>query len=249
MRRALVIPAAGRGSRLGSDLPKVLVPVAGRPMLEHLLRRYREHVAGTVVVVSPAAAAAVRAYCEAQDAGVTTAVQPHPTGMLDAILAAGSAVRALQPDRVWITWCDQLAIRPATLARLAVFEAQHADAAILLPTARRPEPYIHFPRDASGRIAGVQQRREGDAMPPVGESDAGLFSLSAAAFEALDTFGAATVAGAGTAERNFLPFIPWMAQRGPVITFPCTDPFEAVGVNTPDDLRQVERYLAEAGDA
>lgn len=230
-------------------MPKVLVPVAGRPMLEHLLRLYRHHVVGTVVVVNPAALAAVRAYCETQDVDVVTAVQPHPTGMLDAILAAGPEVRALRPDRVWITWCDQLAIRPATLARLAAMEADHGDAAILLPTSHRPEPYIHFARDASGRIAGVLQRREGDAMPPEGESDAGLFSLSAAAFEALDTFDAGTAAGAGTAERNFLPFIPWMAQRDQVLTFPCTNPFEAVGINTPDDLRQVERYLSGAGDA
>ena len=49
--------------------------------------------------------------------------------------------------------------------------------------------------------------------------------------------------GRGTGERNFLPFIPWLAGRKPVVTFPCTDPMEALGINTPEDLQQVEAWL------
>jgi len=49
--------------------------------------------------------------------------------------------------------------------------------------------------------------------------------------------------GTTTGERNFLPFVPWLAQRRLVATFPCTDPMEAVGINTPDELRQVEAWL------
>ena len=48
--------------------------------------------------------------------------------------------------------------------------------------------------------------------------------------------------GAGAGERNFLPFIPWVAQRRPVI-IPSEDPEEAIGVNTPEELRAVEAYL------
>jgi len=45
-------------------------------------------------------------------------------------------------------------------------------------------------------------------------------------------------------ERNFLPFIPWIARTETVTTFAAHDPMEAVGVNTPDELVKVERYLA-----
>jgi bifunctional UDP-N-acetylglucosamine pyrophosphorylase/glucosamine-1-phosphate N-acetyltransferase len=244
MRRVLIIPAAGRGSRLQADVPKVLVQVAGRAMLDHLLIKYRDYVSAVVVVVSPGAEAGVRAHCRTLGENVVTAVQHRPTGMLDAILAAAPAAAALNADRTWITWCDQVAIRPATVARLAAVEQDHADAAIVLPTADRADPYIHFLRDPSGRITGVLQRREGDAMPPVGESDAGLFSLSPTALDVLGVFSESVPTGGGTAERNFLPFIPWIAQTTPVHTFPCSDPFEAIGINTPDDLREVERFLA-----
>jgi choline kinase len=54
MSRLLIIPAAGAGSRLGADVPKVLVPVAGMTMLERLLNLYRAWVRHVILVVNPA---------------------------------------------------------------------------------------------------------------------------------------------------------------------------------------------------
>src|SRR5215467_13283376 len=51
--RLLVIPAAGAGSRLGGDTPKVLVPVAGRAMIDHLLVIYRAWISSAVIVAHP----------------------------------------------------------------------------------------------------------------------------------------------------------------------------------------------------
>jgi hypothetical protein len=144
---------------------------------------------------------------------------------------------------VWITWCDQVAIHPATVARLVEHEA--ADPLVALPTCISASPYVHLVRDASSRIVRVLHRREGDAMPDVGESDAGLFSLSQGAYlDLLGAFGANPGIGGATGERNFLPFIPRAAALGPVVTFPCTEAAEAIGVNTPEDLAVVERTLA-----
>ncbi len=84
-------------------------------------------------------------------------------------------------------------------------------------------------------------------MPPVGESDMGLFSLSPDAyFHLLPEFGRETTQARGTQERNFLPFVPWLASRGrTVLTFPSTNGMEAIGVNTPEDRRRLEAYLKE----
>ena len=244
-RRALVVPAAGRGSRLQIGGAKALVAVNGRPMLDRLLDLYSGYICSAVVIVSPAHEDAIRRHCAPRGSAVRIAVQAAPTGMLDAILAGADAVRASRPERVWITWCDQVGIQPQTIERLASLEDRDPAAAMLLPTVLRSNPYIHFDRDAAGRIASVRQRREGNAMPPAGESDAGLFALSAAAFDALTRFGAAADVGATTAERNFLPFIPWLARTERVVTFESTDPREAIGVNTAEELAAVEAYLRE----
>ena len=114
-----------------------------------------------------------------------------------------------------------------------------------MPVAFRKNPYIHLERDAASRIVRVLHRREGDAMPDVGESDAGLFSLSRDAFlTQLPAYAVSLEKGTGTGERNLLPFIPWMSELSDVVVFPCVEEIESVGINTPEELKDVEIQLA-----
>lgn len=247
MSRLLIIPAAGLGSRLGGAVPKVLVKVAGVPMLDRILMLYAHAVDRVVVVLNPAFASDVGRHvaARADRDRVTTAIQQAPTGMLDAILLASPVVERAAPSSIWITWCDQIAVHPHTVERLTALTATHPEDAIVMPTVTRAAPYIHLQRDAAGRIVRVLHRREGDAMPDVGESDMGLFALSAQAYrDLLPAYAREVQTGHATGERNFLPFIPWAAARSIVTTFACEHPMEAVGVNTPDELRAVEAYLA-----
>ena len=244
MTRMLIIPAAGAGTRLGTPVPKALAHVAGRPMIDHLLDLYREAVGRFVVIASPQGLAPVAAHVRSRTEPIELAVQQEPTGMLDAILLAAPLVERHRPDRVWITWCDQVAVSRMTVARLMDVEATSPEPSLVLPTCGGPEPYIHFDRDASDRIVAVRQRREGDAMPPDGESDMGLFSLSRSAYlEDLGAYARAAAPGRATRERNFLPFIPALAASRRVVSFACADPIEAVGINTPEELRRVEAHL------
>ena len=88
-------------------------------------------------------------------------------------------------------------------------------------------------------------------MPEVGESDAGVFEMSREAYlDWLPQYAGAPQIGARTGERNFVPFVAWVARRGPVVTFPCTEQGEEVGINTREDLASVERLLrARKADA
>lgn len=242
VERLLVVPAAGLGSRLGGHVPKLLARAGGRSMLEHLLDLYLPVVERIVLVVHPAAREAVGLAIAGVSCPVAVAVQETPTGMLDAILLARPAVEAARPRRVWVTWCDQILIHPRTLRRL--IEADAAEPLLAMPTCVSASPYVHLARDAGGRIVRVLHRREGDPMPEAGESDAGLFSLSRPAYlDLLHAFAAEPGLGGATGERNFLPFIPWAETHGGVVTFPCFDPAEALGVNTPEDLAAAERTL------
>ncbi len=242
--RLLIVPAAGLGTRLGADRPKLLVPVAGKPMIDRLLALFADVVDRAVVIVHPSFERLVGAHLATSPLPVATLVQVQPTGMLDAIVMAKTEADRTMPDEVLIVWCDQVAIHPDTIRRLVETTSRHPRAAAVLPTVRRESPYIHLQRDVSGRIEKVLHRREGDAMPPIGESDMGLFALPGGSFGTLLPAYAADVSiGAATGERNFLPFLAWAARRHDVVTFPSVDDMEAVGVNTPADLRRVEDYL------
>lgn len=247
----MIIPAAGSGSRLAMPMPKVLAPVAGRPMIDHLLDLYAAWVDRFVLVLHPSFVDDVKRHCATRDLSIDYAIQESPTGMLDAILIPLEQLRLLAheaPDQVWVTWCDQVAIRQQTVARLADCTERHPNATLILPTIERREPYIHFERDVQGEIGQVRQRREGDSMPEVGESDLGLFSMSARGyFELLPEFARDVPAGTQTLERNFLLFIPWLRGRGAVTSFAGTDPIESLGVNTPADLAAVETQMEKMG--
>ena len=83
---AVVVLAAGKGTRMKSDLPKVLHPVAGKPMLGHVLASVAAlQPAQTVVVVAPGMAAVE---AEAAAAGARCAVQEQALGTGHAVAAA-----------------------------------------------------------------------------------------------------------------------------------------------------------------
>jgi hypothetical protein len=214
-------------------------------MLDWLIELYRPWVDGVIVIVHPSFEDAVRTHLRLGDADAKLCLQRTPTGMLDAVLLADEHVRASSARRIWITWCDQVAVHPRTVARLAELSDAQPSVPLVLPVVRRRNPYVHLERGTDGRISRILHRREDDAMPDVGESEMGVFSLSREAYlDRLPEFAAVVAPGSATGERNFLPFIPWIAGRGEVVTFPAVDEREAVGINTLEDLRAMEGYLA-----
>jgi bifunctional UDP-N-acetylglucosamine pyrophosphorylase/glucosamine-1-phosphate N-acetyltransferase len=244
MKRLMIIPAAGLGSRLSADIPKVLYPVNGMPMIDYLFDLYASVVERFVLVLHPSFAPDVVRYCAYRRLPIDYEIQESPTGMLDAILVPRKRIRSHMPASVWITWCDQIAVRPQTVSKLVTLSEENSKPGLIFPTVRRAAPYIHLVRNDQGAIIDVLQEREGDTLPEIGESDMGLFCLSPNTYcELLGDFARDVVRGAGTQERNFLSFIPWLQQRAEVRTFPACHEIESVGINTSADLQLVGDYL------
>jgi bifunctional N-acetylglucosamine-1-phosphate-uridyltransferase/glucosamine-1-phosphate-acetyltransferase GlmU-like protein len=213
-------------------------------MLDRVLQLHEPTIDRAIVVVAPSGADLFEHYRHSRRPPVDLVVQPAPTGMLDAILVAASAIARDRPRRIAITWCDQIAVSAQTVRRVADRALANDAAALVLATLIVESPYVHFDRDDDGRIVGVRERREGHDMPVRGETDIGLFDLSLDAWQnALPRFAATAAPASGTGERNFLPFIPWLASHEQVDTVRGLSPIEAVGVNTPDELAAVESHL------
>lgn len=243
-RWTMVIPAAGRGSRLGFDKAKILYPVAGRPILEWLLKLALPLCAEVVLVLSPEGRGAVEPELARLAPGrYRIAIQAEPAGMGDAVECGVREVRTAQTA---VLWGDQAGLRPATVEALMRVHDGPLVPGMTVPTVWRAAPYIHFERDGSGRIVGLRQAREGDAMPETGESDTGFFCFQTALLQTLLTGlrTAPEARGAGTAEFNLLPIVPYAAGRGvEVLTPQLMSMEETVGINTAADARQVEAHL------
>lgn len=239
-----LIPAAGRGSRLGFHQPKILFPIAGCTILEWLVRLLEPWSARFVLVLSPHGAAPVEAEASRLLPGrCAVAVQPEPLGMADAIRCGLAQV---ETRHTLIVWGDQVAIHPQSLEFLLRLHQGTAQPAAVCPTLWRDHPYIHFERAESGRVSRILQAREGDPMPARGESDSGVFLFRTAALRLYlpPLLDSPECIGAKTGELNFLPIFPMLdIQPGQLITAPIMTEAESVGVNSPADAAYLEQQL------
>ncbi len=239
-----LIPAAGRGTRLGFDKPKILFPVGGSTILERLTGLLAPFCAQFVFVLSPEGAPVVEPEIQKllRERG-GTAIQENPLGMGDAVDCGLAYVRT---RNVAIVWGDQCALRPSSVEFCMRLLQGAARPSAVCPTVVRQRPYIHFERDTSGVITRVLQQREGDALPSEGESDSGVFFFRTDALKGYmaDLFRNEGTIGRLTGELNFLPVLPLVdAKPGQLITARIMTEEESVGVNS----RQDALYLAEKG--
>ena len=124
---AAVILGAGLGTRMKSDLPKVLHAVGGRPMIRHVLDTVAPlEPAKCVVVVGPGMDAVAEAV-----APHATVVQPERLGTADAVKAARAALADFRRGTVLVLYGDTPMITTDTLRRMVAARATGASIVVL----------------------------------------------------------------------------------------------------------------------
>jgi len=232
MSLRVMVLAAGRGTRMRSDLPKVLYAIAGRPLLAWVL----DAVAGvspdeTLVVVGHGAAQVT----EVLPDGVRAVVQEPQLGTGHAAMTALAAMGKVAGDTVLVVPGDTPLLRPETLRALV---AALPGAAAALLTTRMPDPagYGRVRREGD-RVVGIVEDR--DATPEQRAIDE--VAVSTYAFE-----GSALAAALGGLARDndqgeyyLTDAIGLLAASGPVRGVPVADPAEVQGVNSHAQLAEV----------
>ena len=236
---AAVILAAGRGTRMDGDLPKVAHDVLGRPMLHWVLDAARQAGATRLVVVVGYRAAVVKGLLVGQG-DVEFAVQ-------DPQLGTGHAVRQAAPlladeaGRVLVMNGDMPLVTPSSLRDLLAAAEGHA-CVVGTAVTERNAGLGRIVRDADGRFARIVEERDATAEErAVTEINVGCFAFDAPALlwalERLTNENAQ-----GEYYLTDCPAILKAAGRDvdakAVFTIE-----EALGVNTPEQLAAVEAAL------
>lgn len=232
-----IVLAAGKGTRMRSDRPKVLHAVAGRTMLGHVLTAAREAGAGRIAVVVEPGQAAVAREIERMAPGAAVFPQAERLGTAHAVLAARDALTAGDDD-VIVAFGDTPLVTGATLARLRAPLADGAAVAVLAFDSPNPTGYGRVLTDG-GRVVAI--REEKDATPPeraVTLCNAGLMALSGR--HALDLL--ARIGNANAAGEYYLPDAVALAVAdGLTVAVVAVDEAEAQGVND-----RIQLAVAEA---
>jgi bifunctional UDP-N-acetylglucosamine pyrophosphorylase / glucosamine-1-phosphate N-acetyltransferase len=157
-----IILAAGKGTRMKSDHPKVLHKLAGAPMLAHVLRAAKAAgLARSAVVIGPEMEG-VAAAATALDPGLEVYIQGEQLGTADAVKAARQAAEAFD-GHVLVLYGDTPLLRPETLGKVRAELAAGADLVVLGFDTATPEGYGRFLLDERGGLIGI--REEKDASP------------------------------------------------------------------------------------
>jgi bifunctional UDP-N-acetylglucosamine pyrophosphorylase/glucosamine-1-phosphate N-acetyltransferase len=150
----VVILAAGEGKRMKSALPKVLQPIAGRPMLAHVIDAARALQPAAIHVVHGHGGEAVQAAFATQP-DLQWALQARQLGTGHAVQ---QAMAQLPEDaRVLVLYGDVPLVLPATLQRL--LDAPGA-LAVLAAELDDPTGYGRIVRDAEGRVAAIVEQKD-----------------------------------------------------------------------------------------
>ncbi len=236
-----VVLAAGKGTRMKSELPKVLVPVASRPMIEYVLDALAAGGVKRTIVVVGYRAALVRQTL-GDWPGLTFIDQREQLGTGHAVMACREALAQHDGAVLVVTGDSPLMQSRSIAALLAEFERTRP--ACLLGTARRTDPagLGRIVRDAEGNFQAIVEER--DATPE--QRKITEVNMSCYVFDCRRLLSALERVGRrNTQGEYYITDVPGImrADGEPVQALAVLQPCEALSVNTVEDLGVVEREL------
>ena len=183
---AVVVLAAGAGTRMRSATPKVLHAIGGRSLLGHALAAARGARPEHLVVVVRHEREAVAAHAVEADPAVLVADQDDVPGTGRAVQCGLDALaeRTGVPlqGTVLVTYGDVPLLQPATLTALvAAHEAEGSAVTVLTAVLDDPTGYGRVLRDADGSVAAIVEEKDADdAQRAVREVNTGIYAFDAA---------------------------------------------------------------------
>jgi bifunctional UDP-N-acetylglucosamine pyrophosphorylase/glucosamine-1-phosphate N-acetyltransferase len=235
MDLSIIVLAAGQGTRMRSGLPKVLHPLAGRPLLAHALDTAQRLEATAIHVVIGHGAEQVRQAFD--QTGVRWVIQEHQLGTGHAVAQVLPGV----PDshNVLVMYGDVPLITPATLENLLGVVAQ-GGLAVLTAELDDPSGYGRILRDADGNIHAIVEEKDATAeQRRIREINSGVLAAPAGRLhpwvQALDNRNA-------KGEFYLTDVVAQGVRDGVAVRAVCApDPNEIRGVNDRAQLAALER--------
>jgi bifunctional UDP-N-acetylglucosamine pyrophosphorylase/glucosamine-1-phosphate N-acetyltransferase len=241
---AVIILAAGEGTRMKNHTPKVLNEVCGRTMLGHVVAAVRELAPERLIVVTGHGRDQVTEHLAEHVPEAEIVVQERRGGTGHAVRTVIEAVGLIH-GTVVVTYADTPLLRGQTLSELtAAHDAHGAAVTVLTASLANPTGYGRIIRDPDGAFTGIIE--EADASPPqraISEINSGMYAFDGDLLA--DTVKRVPTDNA-KGEEYLTDVVSILYGEGqPVTTAACDDPEEVLGVNDQAQLAWARRVLNE----
>ena len=238
-----IIPAAGKGTRLAYSQAKILFPINGKPIIEHIASLLNPFVQEGIFVFSPKNKEDVEKAVYQGFEKERRVVIEDSLGMAHSI---ETALPFVETPYVIVMWGDQVALSQATIQRMMGMMQSELTPDCVLALFEQEYPYVHYVQGVDDKLEAVLQKREGDSMPARGLADAGVFAFRTEKLKELfQVFPQHTTPkGRITSEWNFIPLLPWFDQASnSTLAYCLPDIQEAQGINSREDAVAVEQWM------
>lgn len=235
MSIALVILAAGKGTRMHSDLPKVLHPVAQAPMLAHAMAAGRTLEPERTIVVAGHGAEVVRAAVADLDESAEVVIQQEQHGTAHAVDQARAALDGFAGDVV-VLYGDTPFVSAETLERM-IEARRRADLVVLGFEAADPARYGRLVMDGDSLERIVEFKDADEAERAIRFCNSGLMACDAEVmFDLITKVGNDNASG----EYYLTDLVALARKDGKSVTAVSCDESETLGINSRADLAQAD---------
>ncbi|MGR3542173.1 MAG: bifunctional UDP-N-acetylglucosamine diphosphorylase/glucosamine-1-phosphate N-acetyltransferase GlmU [Hasllibacter sp.] len=242
---ALIILAAGQGTRMRSARPKVLHEVAGAPLLHHAMRGGAALSPRRTVVVAGHGAEAVEAAALALDPGAIAVRQHERLGTAHAVAQARPALEGFEGDAV-VLYADTPFVGAGTLGRMQAARAAGADLVVLGFEAADPARYGRLVTRGDELLEIVEYKDASPDQRAIALCNSGVVMAPAPLlFELIEAVGNDNAA----AEYYLTDIVAIARRRGWSARVVCCDEAETMGVNSRADLAAAEAAFQSAARA
>ncbi|MBX2853289.1 MAG: NTP transferase domain-containing protein [Phycisphaeraceae bacterium] len=239
-----IIMAAGKGTRMGGDLPKVIHEVAGKPMVYWVVKACKEAGAQRCILVIGYKGELVREALAGED-GVEFVEQTEQLGTAHAVQMAEPAFDGQPIGDLFVLAGDGPLIRAQTLSRLVeVHRRTNAAATLATSVIEDPTGYGRIVRDADGTFdAIVEQKDATDAQLAIQEVNPSYYCFDGQKmFKTIDQISANNAQG-----EYYITDAPGILKgTGQTVTVvDAVPPEDVLSINNPDQLATVDLILRE----
>lgn len=231
-----IILAAGKGTRMKSDLPKVLNPLGDKPMVSHVIENARQAGVKDIAVVVGYKGDMVR---QAVGDGVSCYTQKEQLGTADAVKSASAFFEGTETPVLILLGDAPLLSAKCIKDLFEYFTENEADLCVLTASVKDPAAYGRIKRDSSGNFTGIVEKADAtDEELKIKEINSGAMLFTPGSL----TYSLERIKNENTKKEYYLTDAVSILIAGgkKVLAYDCGDENAVAGANTREELAALE---------